>query len=181
MKISQIAFSALATGIIAASASVQAQSATESEKSDVAAARSTNEVGISSHDGITMSGSDVIVTRNGLSEKLTKPLELENGLRVHPDGVINTRDGRKLSLRPLQILTFDGRFLNFPVHESVSSNSTTRTETRVDPAEAPKEIKKTNEDQPLTKEAAEEVARQEAARRARAANEAEKSGAGSQK
>jgi len=40
-----------------------------------------------------MSGNDVIVTRNGISEKLTKELELTNGTRVKPDGAVITSDG----------------------------------------------------------------------------------------
>jgi len=57
-----------------------------------------NEVGISSRDGITMSGNDVIVTRNGISEKLTKELELTNGTRVKPTAPFITSDGGKLAL-----------------------------------------------------------------------------------
>jgi hypothetical protein len=180
MKISRIPCLALGASVIALSAIAHAQSPIEREKSVAAAAQSANEVGISSHDGISMSGADVLVTRNGISEKLTKVLELKNGLRVHPDGVIITSDEHKLSLRPEQILTFDGRFVNYPVHESVSSTSTTRTETKVEASGAPKTIETTNAEKPVTKEAAEELARQEAARRAQA-GAAEKSGSDSQK
>jgi len=176
MNILQIAFSAAGI-VIAASSPVQAQSRAEG-KSPAAAAQSKDEVGISAHDGITMSGADVIVTRNGISERLTKQLELENGMRIQPDGTIVTRDGSKVSLRPLQVLTFDGHFLNIPVHERVSTSSASRTEVSITPAAEAKAI---DAEQPTSKQAAEEIARREADRRARAANEGEKAGAGSQK
>jgi hypothetical protein len=48
----------------------------------------TGAVGVAASDGITISGLDVLVTRNGLTEKLRHELTLADGTRVQPDGTV---------------------------------------------------------------------------------------------
>jgi hypothetical protein len=72
-------------------------------------------VGIASRDGISLSGTDVLVTRNGISEKLTKPMTLSGGVKVKPDGTMVGTDGSEVMLRPEQLLTFEGQLVNIPV------------------------------------------------------------------
>ena len=71
----------------------------------------TGAVGIAASDGITISGLDVLVTRNGVTEKLRHELTLADGTRVQPDGAVITPAGAKVMLRPDQVLTFEGRFV----------------------------------------------------------------------
>lgn len=84
-----------------------------------------SEVGVSSRDGITTSGADVLMTRNGRTEKVTKELVLPNGLRVKTDGTVILNDGSEITLRASQLLTFEGRILNVPIVESVAPKTTT--------------------------------------------------------
>lgn len=95
-----------------------------------------SEVGVSSRDGITTSGADVLMTRNGRTEKVTKELVLPNGLRVKTDGTVILNDGSEITLRASQLLTFEGRILNVPIVESVAPKTTT-TLVPVAPAATP--------------------------------------------
>lgn len=74
-----------------------------------------NAVGLSAQDGISMSGLDVLVTRNGVSQKLNREMQLDSGLKVEPDGTMIGTDGSKMLLKPDQILTFNGNLMNSPV------------------------------------------------------------------
>jgi len=76
-------------------------------------------VGISSRDGITVSGADVFIARNGVMEKITKQIRLTAGVVVNPDGTFTTKDGQKVTLRENQILGFDGVLRDAPIHETV--------------------------------------------------------------
>jgi hypothetical protein len=69
-------------------------------------------VGISSRDGISISGADVLVTRNGVTEKLTKEMALSNGTRVGMGGTVTAADGTRFILRDTQLLTFDGKLVD---------------------------------------------------------------------
>jgi hypothetical protein len=71
------------------------------------------EIGIT--NGIVMWGNDVIVTRNGVTERLLTKLQLSNGLLIEATGAITTMNGARLTLHPGQILTFDGRLANVPI------------------------------------------------------------------
>lgn len=133
MKITPFVLSSAISSLLIGSAFSQAPARTTTAETPAQAGsapteRQQNEVGVSSRDGITMSGEDVLVTRNGISEKLTKRMELPNGVRVEPNGTI-TLNGEKLSLRPTQVLTFEGRFLNIPIRESATQAATTTTTT----------------------------------------------------
>ncbi len=66
------------------------------------------QVGISKHDGITVTGDEAFITRNGATEKLAKDLILSSGMTVRPDGTLILRDGTESKLRADQILTLDG-------------------------------------------------------------------------
>lgn len=158
----------LTASLLPISSFAQAPSKTVVIRPDSAPTRN-SDVGISSQDGIALSGADVLVTRNGLTVKLTKEVELPNGLRVQPDGAVFTRDGSKVTLRPLQILTFDGRFLNVPVRESVAPTSTTTTTMTTGTGAV--STTPTIVVEKRTQEAALETARIEAERRANAAKQ----------
>jgi hypothetical protein len=66
------------------------------------------EVAVSAQEGISFSGNQAVVTRNGVSQKLKSELRLGNGARVQPDGTVIYSDGTTTTLKGSQILTFDG-------------------------------------------------------------------------
>jgi len=146
------------------------------------------EVGVSSRDGITVSGASALVTRNGVTETLTKELELPNRFRVQPDGTIITPDGGTMKLRASQVLTFEGKLLDSPIMESVApktlpaATTTTTTTTAPVPGVTPTVPTIVVEKPAVTRTAADEAARVEAVRRANALNKgAIKAGEGVQK
>src|SRR5687768_12157412 len=108
MKTFTFTLAAIGAGLLTTHSFAQAPSTTIELTGKQVPAATSAEVGVSSRDGITISGASVLVTRNGATETLNKELEFSNGLRVFPDGTILTRDGGKLSLRPTQVLTFEG-------------------------------------------------------------------------
>jgi len=88
------------------------------------------ESGVSSRDGITISGTDVFITRNGATSKVTNKLELSNGLIVHPDGTVVLGNGKKITLRADQVLDLHG-----VLHEApVAPNPATGVEPSANPA-----------------------------------------------
>lgn len=78
----------------------------------------TRDSGISSRDGITVSGADVFITRNGNTEKVTSDMKLSNGVIVHPDGTVLLANGRKITLRSEQVLDFHGVVHEAPVRSN---------------------------------------------------------------
>lgn len=74
----------------------------------------TTEVGISARDGISVSGADVFITRNGVMEKVTSELRLANDVVVQPDGTIIS-NGNKITIRANQVLGLDGVLRDAPV------------------------------------------------------------------
>lgn len=70
------------------------------------------DVGISSRDGISLSGTAVLVTRNGVTETLQKEISLVNGTRVAPNGTVTPQAGGSFALRSTQILSFEGTLMN---------------------------------------------------------------------
>jgi hypothetical protein len=138
MKITRFALAALWLTLLGANSNAQAPSTTTTVVTPAQPVPPVStEVGVSSRDGITVSGTSVLVTRNGVTETLTKELELPNGVRVLPDGTILTRDGGKVSLRPSQVLSFEGKFINSPVLESVAPAGTSTTTTTTTSTAAP--------------------------------------------
>jgi hypothetical protein len=76
-------------------------------------------VGISSIDGITVSGADTFITRNGVTEKVTKKFQLsKSGVVVNPDGSFTSKDGKSLILRENQVLGFDGVLRDARIRET---------------------------------------------------------------
>lgn len=73
-----------------------------------------DEIGVGGRDGITLSGADVIVTRNGSSQRLERELTLEDGTRIGVDGSIQFKDGRTSTLGAEQTLTFSGKVIDTP-------------------------------------------------------------------
>lgn len=169
MKIHRFALVTLGASLVTASAFAQAPSSLPVPVAPQP--KPSAEVGVSSRDGLTVSGASVLMTRNGATETLTKELELPNRLRIRPDGTITMPDGGKLTLRPSQVLTFDGQIFEAPVAESVAPKIVPVVPV-VPVAPAPG----------VTPAAAEEAARVEAERRANATNKAPiKAGEGVQK
>jgi hypothetical protein len=66
------------------------------------------DVGLSGRDGITGSGSNAFITRNGITQQVTSDLRLESGIRVQPNGTITLANGTRVNLKPGQRLSFDG-------------------------------------------------------------------------
>jgi hypothetical protein len=75
-------------------------------------------VGVSSRDGITVSGNDTLITRNGVTEKVSKPFQLSSGVVVNPDGSFTPKNGKSLILRENQILGFDGVVRDARIHDT---------------------------------------------------------------
>ncbi|MDR3402353.1 MAG: hypothetical protein P4L99_07625 [Chthoniobacter sp.] len=71
--------------------------------------------GISARDGVTISGTDVFITRNGATSKVTTNLQLSNGVIVHPDGTVLLGNGKKITLRANQLLDLHGVLHEAPV------------------------------------------------------------------
>jgi hypothetical protein len=158
------ALGAMTLGVFAQASKVESTTATAASEP----AKASPEVGLSARDGITISGADLMMTRNGVTEKVTKELELQNGTTVLPNGTITTAEGAKIVLRPAQILTFDGRLLNISATPATTTTSTTTT-TAAPAATAPATVEKAAPDAATNAAAAEAAARAEAERRARAA------------
>ncbi|MEO7317839.1 MAG: DUF6799 domain-containing protein, partial [Chthoniobacteraceae bacterium] len=72
------------------------------------------EIGISANDGISVSEGATVVTRNRVTERLSKEMKLANGTRVLLDGTVIMPDGQKMSLRADQVLTLDGVLAEAP-------------------------------------------------------------------
>jgi len=66
------------------------------------------QLGASARDGFTLRGTELIMTRDGVSTKVNREWALSGGVRVHANGNITLADGSTTSLRPNQILTFAG-------------------------------------------------------------------------
>jgi hypothetical protein len=73
------------------------------------------EVGLSSKDGVTVSGTDVLITRNGVTDKVTSELKMPNGALVKPDGRVTLANGQHIILRPDQLLDLHGELREAPV------------------------------------------------------------------
>jgi hypothetical protein len=73
------------------------------------------EAGISNRDGVTISGADVFITRNGVTDKVTADVHLPNGVIAKPDGTIVFGNGKKVTLRSDQVLGLDGVLHDAPV------------------------------------------------------------------
>lgn len=103
------------TAVIAPSVLLLAQVADPIPPSAPPPPAAREEVGISSIDGITISGKDALVTRNGVTSRVTDEIQLTNGTRVRPDGTIVLSNGTPLSLKATQVLTFAGEVREVPV------------------------------------------------------------------
>ncbi|MEI9892737.1 MAG: DUF6799 domain-containing protein [Chthoniobacter sp.] len=64
--------------------------------------------GASARDGFTLRGAEVVMTRNGVTSKVEREFVLPNGMHVQSNGSITSPGGGTTSLRPNQLLTFDG-------------------------------------------------------------------------
>ncbi|HSI14269.1 MAG TPA: DUF6799 domain-containing protein [Chthoniobacter sp.] len=95
--------------------SVDDQIAAAPERPVAATETVARESGVSSRDGITVSGADVFITRNGATEKITADMRLSNGVIVHPDGTVLLANGKKITLRNAQVLDFHGVVHEAPV------------------------------------------------------------------
>jgi hypothetical protein len=110
-----VAASVLVAALLAVCATAQDSAADK----PVVPAPNKNEVGVSARDGITVSGGEALITRNGQTEKLTREFVLPNGLRAQADGRILAKDGNAITLRQDQILTFEGKIIAAPLPEAI--------------------------------------------------------------
>jgi hypothetical protein len=78
------------------------------------------EVGISDHDGISISGTDVLITRNGVTDRVKADVRLPNGVIAKADGTVVMANGDKIILRPDQVLDLKGVLHDAPVRENAS-------------------------------------------------------------
>ena len=72
------------------------------------------QVGVAAYDGVTVSGGEAYITRNGSTEKLTKELRLPSGLTVRPDGTATLSNGSSVTLQAEQLLTLEGKVIELP-------------------------------------------------------------------
>jgi hypothetical protein len=73
------------------------------------------DVGISARDGVTVSGGEAFLTRNGVMEKVTAEVRMPNGVAIQPDGMVVMSNGNRVPLRANQILGLDGVVREAPV------------------------------------------------------------------
>jgi hypothetical protein len=90
-----------------------AQSPTGVEKTTVT--QVSRESGVSARDGVTISGTDVFITRNGVTEKVIVDTKLPNGVIVSPNGSVHMGDGSRVMLRPEQVLDLHGVLHEAPI------------------------------------------------------------------
>jgi hypothetical protein len=158
---------AFAFGSLAVTAfAQQATTETTTAVAPAVTAPASKDVGISSRDGVTVSGTDTLVTRNGVTEKLSRELKLDNGMRVNSDGTVVTAEGGTFQLRPSQVLTFEGKLLNAPVTDTAAPTTTTSERTTT---VATKTTEPTPAETEASTKAAAEISASEAERRAKAA------------
>jgi hypothetical protein len=99
---------------VALPAAMQAAAGTTPTHPDVSRAQA-KEVGLSGKDGITVSGTDMLITRNGVTDKITAEVKLPNGAIAKPDGTVILANGQKILLRPDQLLDLNGKLHEAPV------------------------------------------------------------------
>jgi hypothetical protein len=87
----------------------------------------TRESGVSARDGITISGTDVFITRNGATDKVVADLRLPNGTVVKADGTVLLRGGRRVTLRADQVLDLHGVLHESPVSPNPAGGVTPST------------------------------------------------------
>lgn len=124
------AASILATSLAAYSQNPAAPNPATGDTKTATGDRGSTDVGLSKYDGITVSGADTFITRNGVTEKIAKEIKLANtGVTVRPDGTVLLADGSKITIRPNQLLTLDGKLIDAPVARTATpvppGNSTT--------------------------------------------------------
>jgi hypothetical protein len=78
------------------------------------------QIGVARQDGVTVSADGASVTRNGITEKLSKELYLPSGVVVRPNGSVTLADKTETTLRVTQILTFDGKIVPLTVSPNVN-------------------------------------------------------------
>jgi hypothetical protein len=84
----------------------------------VATSKASREAGISDRDGVTISGTDVFITRNGVTTKVLNEVRLSNGVIAKANGTILLGNGKRITLRPDQVLGLDGILREAPVRPS---------------------------------------------------------------
>jgi hypothetical protein len=63
---------------------------------------------VSTRDGITISGSTALLTRGGVTRKVTDDVRLPNGVTAKSDGSVIMGNGNTITLRPDQLLDLNG-------------------------------------------------------------------------
>ncbi len=85
------------------------------------------QVGVAKRDGITVSGREAYITRNGATERLSKELALPSGVTMRPDGRMILPDNSEAILKADQLLTLEGKVMNLPSNEGVNANASGTT------------------------------------------------------
>jgi hypothetical protein len=109
----------LLSGLACALSVTSVTSAADVTRNPVAATGKAD-VGIAGRDGITVSGGEAYITRNGVTKKLVKDLKLPSGVTIRPDGGIIFATGALASLQADQLLTLDGRIVDIPPDPNVN-------------------------------------------------------------
>ena len=114
MRISLLSSLVLTVGLLLPTSHAVENSPKTSQTTNPALAGDGVEIGIAKHDGVTLSGGEALVTRNGITEKLRKELLLPTGMRVRPNGTVTLADQTDITLRATQLLTFEGKIVDLP-------------------------------------------------------------------
>lgn len=85
-----------------------------------AAAGGGEQVGVGKRDGVTISGNEAFITRNGTMEKLVRELSLPSGVTIRPDGTMILPDKTDATLRSTQLLTLEGKVVDLPLDPNVN-------------------------------------------------------------
>jgi len=67
-----------------------------------------------SRDGIHIVGKEVLMTRNGVTEKVNSDVRLPNGVSIKPSGIVVLSNGNTVTLRPDQFLDLNGVLRDAP-------------------------------------------------------------------
>jgi hypothetical protein len=65
-------------------------------------------------DGVTISGQQAYLTRNGVTQPIRDDVRLESGVRIQSDGTVTLANGTRISLKPDQLLKLDGSVESIP-------------------------------------------------------------------
>jgi hypothetical protein len=77
------------------------------------------DAGPSVRDCVFLSGTEVFITRNGITEKVTSDVRLANGTTVKSSGMVALPNGNSITLRSTQFLDLSGVVHDLPTRSTI--------------------------------------------------------------